>query len=47
MAVLLLVHVNVTPGVELVIVVAGTVIPLQTTILDGTVIVAVGNTVME
>ena len=45
-AVLLLVHVNVAPGVELVKFVAGTTAPLQTAIFAGTVTVAVGFTVI-
>jgi len=46
MAVLLLVHAKVAPGVGLVNDDAGTVAPLQTTIFAGTVTVANGFTVM-
>jgi hypothetical protein len=45
-AVLLFVHENVAPGVVLVKLVAGTVAPLQTTILAGTITVGIGLTVM-
>jgi len=45
-AVLLLVHENVAPGVVLVKLVAGTVVLLQTEIFDGTVTTAVGFTVI-
>jgi hypothetical protein len=45
-AVLLLIQENVAPGTLLVNVVAGTMAPAQTTILAGTVTVAVGFTVM-
>jgi len=46
MAVLLLVHANVAPGVVLVKFDAGTVAPLQTAILAGTLTIAMGFTVI-
>jgi hypothetical protein len=45
-AVLLLVHENVVPGVVLVKFEAGTIAPLQTTILAGTTTIGAGLTVM-